>query len=106
MDDVVVKDMWIYNNKLLANFVSNADQADKLFEANFRVVSVLQLNILVNVIQVVNADNAIKISRTGKELHEKNDLFIWSAVFSLYFRDFWIFHRFSSRKIGVYCLHL
>ncbi|MCT2878410.1 hypothetical protein EFR42_05795 [Lactobacillus delbrueckii] len=47
MDDVVVKDMWIYNNKLLANFVSNADQADKLFEANFRVVSVLQLNILV-----------------------------------------------------------
>lgn len=76
MDDVVVKDMCIYNNKLLANFVSNADQADKLFEANFRVVSVLQLNILVNVIQVVDADNAIKISRTGKELHEKNDLFI------------------------------
>lgn len=73
MDDVAVKDIWIY---MLANFVSNVDQADKLFEANFRVVSFLQLNILVNVIQVVDADNAIKISRTGKELHEKNDQFI------------------------------
>lgn len=71
VDDVVVKDMWIYNNKLLANFVSNTDQADKLFEANFRVVSVFQLNILVKVIQDVDADNAIKISRTGKELHKK-----------------------------------